>query len=63
MDYENTQLVAGRDVQAALQAYKQLMQLNWDAWKPEVAEWLHSEDAEPVLKDLLIAVPCSATVH
>ena len=48
---------------AALLAYQQLMQLNLESWRPEVAEWLHSEEAEPVLKDLLVAVPCASTIH
>ena len=63
MQNDKTQLVAGFGAQAAVLAYQRLLQLNWESWKPEVAEWLHSEDAEPVLKELLVAVPCSATVH
>ena len=55
--------MAGADVQAAVVAYQQLMQLNWESWKPEVADWLHSEAAEPVLKNLLAAVPCPAVLH
>lgn len=51
------------ELDVALQAYRQLVQLNLDSWKPEVAEWLHSAEAEPVLKDLLIAVPCPPTFH
>ena len=49
--------------EAMLQAYTQLIQLNMESWKPEVTDWLHSEDAEPVLKELLAIVPCSGTVH
>lgn len=49
--------------QAALMAWQQLMLLNLESWKPEVAEWLHSEAAEPVLRDLLSAVPCPAVIH
>ncbi len=63
MENDETQLIAGFGAQAAVLAYQRLLQLNWESWKPEVAEWLHSEDAEPVLKELLVAVPCSATVH
>jgi len=63
MDNGINTLVAGPDVQAAVLAYQQLLKLNWDSWKPEVAEWLHSEDAEPVLKELLVAVPCPAVLH
>jgi hypothetical protein len=63
MDNEATPLLAGPDMQAAIQAYQQLLKLNWDSWKPEVAEWLHSEDAAPVLKELLAAVPCPAVLH
>ena len=50
-------------VAAALKAYEELVRLNLDAWKPEVAEWLHSEEAEPALKELLEAVPCSPVMH
>ncbi len=63
MENDETQLIAGFGAQAAVLAYQRLLQLNWESWKPEVAEWLHSEDAEPVLQELLGAVPCSATVH
>jgi hypothetical protein len=47
----------------AIQAYLELLELNLGAWKPQVAEWLHSEDAEDSLKELLAIVPCSPTVH
>ena len=63
MENDEGFVMAGFGAQAALLAYQRLLQLNWESWKPEVAEWLHSEDAGPVLKDLLIAVPCSATMH
>ena len=56
-------MAAGFDAAAAMLAYQRLLHLNWESWKPEVAEWLHSEDAAPVLKDLLAAVPCSVTLH
>jgi hypothetical protein len=48
---------------AAIHAYLRLMELNMASWKPQVAEWLHSEDAEPSLKQLLVMVPCSPTLH
>jgi len=63
MENDETQLITNAGVQAAVLAYQRLLQLNWESWKPEVADWLHSEDAEPVLKELLVAVPCSATLH
>jgi hypothetical protein len=47
----------------AIHAYLRLMALNMAAWRPQVAEWLHSEDAEPQLKELLAVVPCSPTIH
>jgi hypothetical protein len=47
----------------ALHAYFKLIELNLAAWKPQVAEWLHSKDSELALKELLEHVPCSATVH
>jgi hypothetical protein len=48
---------------AAINAYLRLMELNMASWKPQVAAWLHSEDAEPSLKQLLALVPCSPTLH
>ncbi len=48
---------------ASVQAYRQLIELNFQSWKPEVTDWLHSEDAEPVLETLLVHVPCSETLH
>jgi hypothetical protein len=48
---------------ASVQAYRQLIELNLRSWKPEVADWLHSEDAGPVLENLLEHVPCSVTMH
>jgi hypothetical protein len=49
--------------EAVIQAFKRLVQLNLESHKPEVADWLHSEDAEPELKALLEMVPCSPTFH
>jgi hypothetical protein len=40
-----------------------LIELNLGAWRPHVAEWLHSPEAEAPLKELLILVPCSPTLH
>jgi len=48
---------------AVVQAYLQLIQLNLSSWRPQVAEWLHSKEAEPSLRMLLLAVPCSPTIH
>ena len=47
----------------AIRAYLKLIELNMASWQPRVAEWLHSEDAEPSLKELLAIVPCSPTIH
>lgn len=47
----------------ALQAWFELIELNMQAWRPEVADWLHSEDSQEALSQLLAAVPCSPTVH
>ena len=49
--------------QAAILAYQRLIQLNLELHKPEVEEWLHSEDAEPVLKEMLAYVPCAGHIH
>lgn len=48
---------------AAIHAYLKLIELNLASWQPEVAEWLHSEDAKTQLRELLANVPCSPTVH
>jgi len=49
--------------EAMLHAYQRLMQLNMESWKPEVADWLHSEEASQELRDLLIAVPCAPVIN
>lgn len=54
---------ANPQAEAMLHAYQKLIQLNLESWKPEVADWLHSEAAAPELRDLLIAVPCSPVLH
>jgi hypothetical protein len=48
---------------ASVEAYRQLLRLNIQSYKPEVTEWLHSEEAETVLTRMLAAVPCSSTLH
>jgi hypothetical protein len=49
--------------EASIQAYLRLMELNFGSWRPQVAEWLHSQAAEAPLKELLTMVPCSPTLH
>ena len=49
--------------EAAWLAYQQLWRLNLEAHKPAVAEWLHSEEALPALRELLVVVPCAGSVH
>ena len=44
-------------------AYFRLIELNLSAWRPQVAQWLHSSAAEQPLRELLQHVPCSATIH
>ena len=46
-----------------IQAFQQLLLLNLESHKPQVTDWLHSEDAEPVLKRLLVHVPCVGRIH
>ncbi len=48
---------------AAIQAYWQLVELNLKAWRPEVSQWLHSEEGADALEKLLALVPCSASIH
>jgi hypothetical protein len=47
----------------AVNAWYQLMQLNLTSHQPQFMEWLHSENADPVLKQLLVNVPCAGAVH
>ena len=49
--------------QASVEAYRQLLVLNLESWKPEVADWLHSKEAKAVLADILLHVPCAPTIH
>ena len=60
---QEMEMVTGYTPEAVIQAYRRLIQLNMESWKPEVNDWLHSEEAEPVLEELLAMVPCSGTVH
>ena len=48
---------------ASVYAWQQLQDLNLQLNKPDVADWLHSEEASPVLATLLANVPCSVTEH
>ena len=48
---------------AAINAHFRLMQLNFQSWKPDVEKWLHSDEAEASLQELLMNVPCSPTLH
>ena len=47
----------------AAHAYFELIALNMRLWRPEVADWLHSEDAQAPLRQLLSVVPCSPAMH
>ena len=49
--------------EAAINAHFQLIAINLGSWKPEVEEWLHSEEAEGPLQQLLAHVPCPPTLH
>jgi hypothetical protein len=49
--------------EAAIQAYHRLVQLNLELHKPEVEKWLHSEEAEPALKEMLVNVPCLGQIQ
>jgi hypothetical protein len=49
--------------QASIEAYLRLIALNLGSWQPKVSAWLHSQEAEAELKELLEMVPCSPTLH
>jgi len=46
-----------------IHAWQQLLMLNLESYKPRVTDWLHSEDAKLVLKQLLVNVPCAGRIH
>jgi len=46
-----------------LEAWYQLMHLNLTSHQPKVEAWLHSEEADPVLRQLLVNVPCAGLTH
>ena len=48
---------------ASVFAYRPLLELNTQVRTPEMTEWLHSQEAEPLLAQILIDVPCSVTLH
>ncbi len=48
---------------AIINAHLRLIALNFQSWKPDVEKWLHSEEAEASLQELLAHVPCSLTLH
>ncbi len=48
---------------ASVEAWRQLVALNLRSHEPGVEDWLHSKEAEPVLQQLLVNVPCSWTLH
>ena len=60
---QEMEMVTGYAPEAVIQAYRRLIQLNMESGKPGVNDWLHSEEAKPVLEELLAMVPCSGTVH
>jgi hypothetical protein len=48
---------------AAIQAYLKLIELNMGSWRPEISDWLHSDESRPALGRLLAIVPCPPTLH
>ena len=49
--------------EAAMAAFRQLLAINVEAGSPRMDAWLRSEVAQPVLTEILLSVPCSATLH
>lgn len=48
---------------AVMQAYQKLVRLNLELHKPEVEQWLHSDDSQPELKEMLENLPCLGEIH
>ena len=42
-----------------MRAHFTLLAINFASWKPDVKQWLHSEDSEGSLKELLQHAPCT----
>jgi hypothetical protein len=49
--------------QAVIQAYEKLVKLNLELHKPEVEKWLHSDDSQPELKEMLLNLPCLGQIY
>ena len=48
---------------ASIEALRQLVAINEGHGSSEVTEWLQSDEAEPVLKQILANVPCAPIMH
>jgi hypothetical protein len=59
----STAIISNQVTDEVLEAWYELMQLNLTSHQPKVTAWLHSEDADPVLKQLLVKVPCEGLMH
>lgn len=49
--------------EAVLRANEELFRLNLELHDPEVAAWLHSAEAEPTLRELLLNAPGFGSIH
>ena len=49
--------------EAAVAAYRRLVEVNLGTASRETQDWLHSEDAQPALRELLAVFPCPETLH
>ena len=42
----------------AMKAQLALLAINFSSWRPDINRWLHSEDSETSLREMLQYVPC-----
>ncbi len=42
-----------------MKAQLALLVINFSSWKPDISQWLHSEDSETSLREMLQYAPCT----
>ena len=43
----------------AMKAQFALLVINFSSWRPDISQWLHSEDSETSLREVLQYAPCT----
>lgn len=45
--------------EGAMKAQLALLAINFSSWRPDINQWLHSEDSETSLREVLQHAPCT----